>query len=370
MSETKFKGFDDYVEIFRGGTQVDSSGKRHDGDAMIDRAMASFRADDHQPPLVVGHPRDNEPAFGWVRELKTATTNGVKTLLAKFEDVVPEFEELVASGRYKKRSASFYPDGRLRHVGFLGAVPPAVKGLADLKFDDGGDELLTFDFEDYKAGIIARIMTRLREFLIEKEGVDTADRVVEPWELDELKRSDELTTEEVPVLYAENNQQMEEQMTDENRNFTEADIEAAKKTARDEAKAEAAAEFAEQEQDRKKSEELAEIKAFCDKGVKDGKILPAWIDGGLAMFMESLVGNDVVSFSEGKESTPLTWFMDFMDKLPQAVNFTEISRKGAEAADSGNAEDIARRAIEFKDAEEKAGRFISVTEAVGMILKK
>ena len=35
---------------------------------------------------------------------------------------------------YEKRSASFYPDGRLRHVGFLGAAPPAVKGLAGIAF--------------------------------------------------------------------------------------------------------------------------------------------------------------------------------------------------------------------------------------------
>ena len=372
-TETKqrnFKGFDDYVEIFRGGPQVDSSGKRHDGDAMIDKAVASFLASEHQPPLVVGHPKDNEPAFGWVKELRTATTNGVKTLMAKFENVVPEFEELVAKGRYKKRSASFYPDGRLRHVGFLGAVPPAVKGLADLKFEDGHQELVTFDFIDNKTGILARFMGRIREFLIEKEGMDTADRVVSNWEIDELKWVDEAEAVENPVLYAENNQKMgDEKVSEKSNNFTEADLEAAKKAAKDEARAEAAAEFAEQEQTRKKGEELAAIKSFCDKGLAEGKILPAWIDGGMAKFMESLAGEAAVTFSEGNSRPPLAWFMDFMDKLPQVVPLQEVALRGDKGADNSDACDIARRARDFQDAEAKAGHTISITEAVAHVTK-
>ena len=136
-----FKGFDNWIEIFRGGKQIDSDGKVHDGDALIDRAIETFNPSYHEPPIVVGHPTDNAPAFGWVRGLKRSGNR----LLAKARDVVPEFEAVAKQGLYKKRSASFYPDGRLRHVGFLGAAPPAVKGLADLKFD-GGEAMATFEF--------------------------------------------------------------------------------------------------------------------------------------------------------------------------------------------------------------------------------
>jgi hypothetical protein len=67
-------------------------------------------------------------------------------LEARFGDGDPDFEELVRRGYFKKRSASFYvdpataPGGRvpyLRHVGFLGAQPPAVKGLRDIQFNEG-----------------------------------------------------------------------------------------------------------------------------------------------------------------------------------------------------------------------------------------
>ena len=130
----KFKGFDDWIEIFRGGRQTDSQGREHDGDTVIDQALASFNVNEHEPPLTVGHPQDNSPAFGWVEGLKAIVKDGAKVLMAKFRQVAPEFENLVEQGLFKKRSASFYPDGRLRHVGFLGAAPPAVKGLQDMAF--------------------------------------------------------------------------------------------------------------------------------------------------------------------------------------------------------------------------------------------
>ncbi len=56
---------------------------------------------------------------------------------------------MVASGKFKKVSAAFYlPDSpnnphkgvlSLRHVGFLGAMPPAVKGLKQVEFAEDDD---------------------------------------------------------------------------------------------------------------------------------------------------------------------------------------------------------------------------------------
>ena len=381
MSKKEFKGFDDYVEIFSGGKQVDSSGTEHDGDAMIDTALASFNADLHQPPLVVGHPKENEPAYGWVADLKEATVNGVKHLLAKFDDVVPEFEDLVAAGRYKKRSASFYPDGRLRHVGFLGAVPPAVKGLADLKFQDGAEGQITFDFHEnsYKTGVLARIMGRMREWLIEKEGVDAADRVIPTWDVDTLKEEAVAELhEDVLSSYSDKTKKKEHNMPakgdagkepgTEAKNFTEADIEAAKATAHQEGQDAAAADFAEQESTRKKEAAIAEINEFCEQGIKKGNLLPAWVDGGLKEFMEGLNCEETISFSEENSTTSLAWFQDFMEQLPKSVNFKEIVT-GEDLPDNDNAEDIAHRAREFQDAEAQAGRTITITEAVGHVTK-
>jgi len=138
----------EWIEIFKGGQQIDSAGFTHDDcDVIIDNAVKNFNIKNHEPPIVIGHPKENEPAWGWVSELKSDVRDGVKILLAKLKDVVPEFEELIRKGLYRKRSASFYPDGTLRHVGFLGAVPPAVKGLSNVFFQEK-DDLVTFEFSE------------------------------------------------------------------------------------------------------------------------------------------------------------------------------------------------------------------------------
>lgn len=91
-------------------------------------------------PLVIGHPADDRPAFGSVYGLVVRNS----TLEAIVDEVATAFQEAVNIGRFKKVSASFYTPtapanprpGRyyLKHVGFLGAMAPAVKGLADAHF--------------------------------------------------------------------------------------------------------------------------------------------------------------------------------------------------------------------------------------------
>lgn len=367
----KFKGFDDFIEIFRGGRQVDSAGVEHDGDAIIDKAIASFSAEQHEPPAVVGHPEDNSPAYGWTEALKSVVQpNGTKILLAKFKDVMPEFEELVKAGRFKKRSAAFYPDGRLRHVGFLGAVPPAVKGLADIKFDEGVP--VSFEFADYRASVIARLFGRLREFLIEEKGVEAADRIVPDYEVDTLK--EEAIRDEPAVSMYSERQQKEGTVpaTATATTFTEADIEAARKKAQEEGRAAAAAEFAEKERTRQETAAKEAIAAFCKKPVAEGGPLPAWLDGGLKEFMKGLVASPVtIEFAEKGAQTKkssLDWFTGFISGLPATVMFKEHAR-GEDLPADGDFMDIAKRATEFKEAEAKAGRIISITQAVAHVMK-
>ncbi|MDD2317957.1 MAG: hypothetical protein PHD57_11515 [Desulfobacterales bacterium] len=178
----KFSGFDDWIEIFRGGEQKDSSGDVYDGDKLIDTAVATFNPAVHEPPVVIGHPETDAPAYGWVEALKKGFKDGVATLYAKFKNVCPDFAEILKKGFYKKRSAAFYSNGSLRHVGFLGAMPPAVKGLTDVEFGQnrGGNAVFEFplemetvfsetEFNEKLQEGIAREKNRLRAEFAEKE---------------------------------------------------------------------------------------------------------------------------------------------------------------------------------------------------------
>ena len=159
-----------WVEIFRAG---DYGAKGRFTQADLDRIVANYNPDFHEAPAVVGHPEDNSPAFGWTRSLM----RDGDVLKARFAQVDPDFEEAVKAGHYKKRSAAFYLDSdgsitNLRHVGFLGGAPPAVKGMADLKFDDNGRTFTTVDFGE-EAPVIAgekSIKDQIAEFFAELLG--------------------------------------------------------------------------------------------------------------------------------------------------------------------------------------------------------
>lgn len=79
--------------------------------------------------------------------------------MADFEDIDPAFSDLVKAKRYRKISASFFkPDapnnpnmGRWspKHVGFLGAAAPAVKGLKEAEFEVGETGILSFGENDF-----------------------------------------------------------------------------------------------------------------------------------------------------------------------------------------------------------------------------
>jgi len=168
------------LHIFRAGTHHGANGSVIDYTEEDVQAIADlYDPDLHEAPLVVGHPSDNQPAFGWVDSL---AANGAD-LRAKPRQVEQSFADAVREGRFKKISASFYPPGHpnhpvpsagepyLRHVGFLGAKAPAVKGLETPQLSDDGDlTTVTFDLSDpddmASGGSDARtLLQRLAEML-------------------------------------------------------------------------------------------------------------------------------------------------------------------------------------------------------------
>lgn len=137
--------FSDWVEIFKAGSHTDSSGHTKFWSVEdLDEIIKSYNPKKSEAPIVIGHPRTKDPAYGWVEKLKRVGS----VLFAKFKQVDQGFADLVKSGRYKKRSISL--DGwRLNHVGFLGAVHPAVDGLADFS-SVGNGPVFEFALDEFK----------------------------------------------------------------------------------------------------------------------------------------------------------------------------------------------------------------------------
>ncbi|MBC2621982.1 hypothetical protein [Citrobacter cronae] len=132
------------IEIFRAGTHTAMEGQKISfSDEDIDSIAAAYNGyhrAGYGAPLCLGHPASNGPAYGETAGL--ISKNGRLFALVKPDN---RLLDMVQSGLYKKVSAAFYRPGEarnpagtgawyLRHIGFLGAQPPAVKGLEQVEF--------------------------------------------------------------------------------------------------------------------------------------------------------------------------------------------------------------------------------------------
>ena len=313
----------DWMAIFRTGTHTDSNGNEKTWtEKELDNIVEKYNPKEHESPVVIGHPGDNAPAYGWIEAVKREGD----ILYAKMKGLIPEFVEMLKTGMFKKRSISLYPDGTLRHVGFLGAMPPAVKGLPDFAFGDSAG--MTIEFEENNSPQNNRKKEEGTMSFWERLKKRLADAGVNFSEL--------FGSETPPTLY------------------TEADI----KTKIDEAVASAVkareTEFSEKvaslDEQRKKKE--AELKAredvikmqeghvkkkavasFCEDLKKKGILIPAMekLGMGVTEFMQQIASIETpIEFGEeGKKEkqTPLEFMQAFLGSLPKAIEFGEVATK-------------------------------------------
>ncbi len=134
-------------EIFKTGSHTSDKGVSKDYTLEdLNFIAQSYKPEEDEAPIVIGHPEDNDPAFGWISSL-SVSEDGKLIAEAPDEKLQTDFLNALKDGSYKKRSISLTPEGKLRHVGFLGAAKPAVKGLADIQFSSPSSVIYEFDFE-------------------------------------------------------------------------------------------------------------------------------------------------------------------------------------------------------------------------------
>lgn len=336
-------------EIFRAGTHTDNNGRQVNISAAdLAEAVAAYDPKLHEAPIVVGHPKTDAPAFGWISGLKTE--NGV--LFADFAQVDDDFAGLVKAGRYKKVSASFYPPDSpnnpkpgvwsLRHVGFLGAQPPAVKGLTAINFAEGE---VYVEFSEAAHRREARIFRRLREWLIAKFGLEEADNVVADWEITDIEEAARHTDPPLEPLpaFADPTPQPNPQENPMSQEDQAAAL-AAEKAAREKAEADAAQAKAElkklQDEQAKDLRDAAHQQNadFAEGLVKEGRLKPA--DKALVVQVLDFAEHPehtTADFGEGEAAKPLgVALREFLAAvLPQQLPTGEMARGGeAQAAGS------------------------------------
>lgn len=372
-------------EIFTPGKHTAANGVTLEfGEDLLKASIAAYDPALHEAPIVVGHPKDNHPAFGWIKGLQFSEDGRVMAIPGELD---ADFSELVAKGRYKKRSASWYlPDAPnnpkpgtlyLRHVGFLGAMPPAIKGLKDVSFNEAEEGVVEFgDTSPWIWSTLGSALRGFREWIIGKDGIETADKVLPSYVIDELNSESERarrSMQEAAVSTAAVSPVFNEPNT-ENVMLTPEQIAAlqAENTAL-KANAKQTADFAEAEKGLKAREIMLakkEIGIEVDALITAGKVLPAR-KAGLVEFMAGLADSETtVEFGEGetaKKVSPRQFMKDFLSAQPKVVDFNEHSADSKPGAVDLTATELAAKATQYRDALIAKGQTISFTEAVDAV---
>jgi len=174
---------------------------------VFDQIVKNFDVKEHEPPMVYGHIRSEHnslPANGWINKVKVVGD----TLYAKAKQVWGKFDQELRDGRYKKRSIGLRKNAAgeyyLHHLGWLGGVVPAVKGMpnayTDFQFNNDTEDLEIYEFTDNELSIINKPIKRSNTMppfadMTESELNDKiAEAVTKKSEKDKVDFADQLKT--------------------------------------------------------------------------------------------------------------------------------------------------------------------------------
>jgi hypothetical protein len=295
------------ITILRPGKFTAVDGTEHSySEADLTAIAAAYDPSSNPAPLVIGHPKLDHPAYGWVKGL--SVEGGELVADADPDKLEPAFAEAVNAGRYRKVSASFYPPGHsqsphpatsyLKHIGFLGAAAPGVKGLGTVAFAEAAD-LVTIETKPEN--------DPMADFA-EREGAITTKEA-------ELAQREQLLTEREQAARHEGNV------------------------------------------------------AFAEALVAGGKLAPAGQELAV-IALDGLDAEATVSFGEadGKIS-PLAALKKLFDGAGTLVAFGEHARPPADKdKPDKDAQSIADKAVAFADSEKAAGRIVTVAAAVRKVM--
>jgi hypothetical protein len=288
-----------WIEVFRAG---DYGAKGKFTAADLDKIVANYDPAKHEAPVTLGHPQHDAPAYGWTESLQRVGD----TILAKLKQVPDAFAQLVADGRFKKRSIALYQGANgpaLRHIGFLGAMPPEVKGLADVKLCEFGQEKFeAIDFNEEKKTVTGEeiknyIAEAFKGLFGEKKPATFSEDDVKKFAAEAAKEA----TKELQTTLATQKTAFDDLQKKFNESQTSAALAGKSATAQS---------------------AIAKLKA-------DHKWIPAFDKMGLpAIFSALALSTAEITFGEGEKAvkkTPLEVFADFMSGLQEIVPTKELS---------------------------------------------
>jgi Mu-like prophage I protein len=387
-------------ELFKVGKHTSASGAVIEfSDEDLKKAVAAYDPSVSEAPLVIGHPKDTAPSYGWVKGLSFADGS----VTADPEQVDPEFSEIVQAGRYKKRSASWYTPGSanhplkgtdkhdtyyLRHVAFLGAVPPAIKGLKEVAFSDAEEGVVEFaDESRWAMGSLATILRGIREWLIADKGIEQANQLIPSYALTDIENAARPPSPPAStVAYSEDSTTMKtvEQLQAELDAANASNASLQTQVATLQTKVSQVADFAERDTSLKAREDAlaakeaamdrASVEARVAKAIQEGRVLPKMKNSVVSFAMSLADKEATLDFGEGTDAKKVTQrdaYLLGVESGPKLVEFGELSAGSSVTPQSLDPQAVANKARAIVDQREKDGApEISFTEACELATKE
>ncbi|PHY20808.1 hypothetical protein [Caulobacter sp. BP25] len=356
--------------IFRAGRHRAMDGRYYTfSEADVAAIAASYDPAVHQAAYVLGHPKTDAPAWGWVDKLEVQDGQ----LVAVAGNIDPAFAEGVAAGRYRFRSADFYGPNDpanpkpgqyyLRSVGWLGAEPPAIKGLGAAFSETAEAEPISFaemDLVSWLASTTGNGFRGIRDWILGKFGQEDADRALGAW-------TDQAATSIASEARAEAAAEAAPAFSE----AAAATPEAAAALKARAAELDAREAVLTERENRIKSDQVAfseaartaardDDRAFVDGLVSAGRLPPAYANQ-VRTLLGVLDGDQAISFAEG-EAAPRDQLRQLLGGLGQAIVFSEVAPAGAAPGELGIAEIAAQTRAIVEEAAAR-GEQISFAEA-------
>lgn len=312
---------DNWIDVFKVGNHTDSSGKTQewseaDLQAIVDKYNSQDKENKHRAPAIVGeHQSDTSlVAYGWVKSLKFEDNH----LFAQFEKLNKDFKEMVNGGSFNTISIGLYPDHLLQHIAFLGAKPPAIKGLEPPQFSE-----MTYtkpsqyaqetnnSQTNLKGNLMDEFIKSVVAFLREKYGVEIANDALA--KMNELKGT-------VSLNAPAGKDKTTSDTTGKQPNFSESPEYLAWKAERN----------ADSERVRKVEKELQDEKdkSYFSEMANKGILLPK--QQIAAKRVLEAIRNPQQSYQFSENESPITGeetFKEFVKTFPPSVEFEEFAKK-------------------------------------------
>jgi hypothetical protein len=354
--------------------------------ARLDRIVANYNTELAETPLCIGHPKADDPAFGWVEKFRRVGD----ILQALPSKILPEFRDAVNQGLYKYVSAKIRPNDTIAHIGFLGAAAPAVSGLGavTLSEEDAGITVELSSDTWLEKSLFRRVIgffQKLRDAQIEEGGVDEADKVITADDIASFTRDienledcpDQVTSpsttlsEEGSVDPKELKRLLDAANADlATANSKNVELSAALTKATGEL-ATVKTEFSSLQKkvaDDAAAAVTAELSEYCDEAVKQGKLKAGDKKPTLAL-MELAVRGGEIELTEGDKTTKKS-ALDYLKALIAAkkpsVTFSEVatSDKVGHATDLSEAEGLSREIITYVAEQKNLGNNVTYPAAL------